>query len=160
MREWEGIILSCQRSFILYIHITYHNYCTGGLLLGWFEPEAKPAFESSPVPSKDWMKNIKNNTAHWQPLWDKVLHRLPILEEVKQPNIYNCPDNFTPDGRWILGESPEVKNYYVAVGMNGNSLQGKLKSFSILSLCSILLHLYLNTILILISFSKRCWWHR
>lgn len=97
----------------------------GGLLLGWFEPGAKPAFENTGVPSKNWRKHIRNDPTHWQPLWDKIIHRLPILKEVKHPNIYNCPDNFTPDGRWILGESPEVKNYYVAVGMNGNSLQGR-----------------------------------
>lgn len=99
---------------------------TGGLLLGWFELGAKPAFENSDIPLKNWVERIKNDPAHWRPLWDKVVHRLPILKEVGIPNIYNCPDNFTPDGRWILGESPEVKNYYVAVGMNGNSLQGKM----------------------------------
>lgn len=103
----------------------YNDNETGGLLLGWFEPDAKPAFESSDVPLKNWREHVKSDPAHWQSLWDKVVHRLPILREVKHPNIYNCPDNFTPDGRWILGESPEVKNYYVAVGMNGNSLQGK-----------------------------------
>lgn len=97
----------------------------GGFLLGWFEPDAKPVFGSGRVPSKDWTKCVKSDPAHWQPLWEKVIHRLPILKEIKNPNIYNWPDNFTPDGRWILGESPEVKNYFVAVGMNGNSLQGK-----------------------------------
>ncbi|KAL1396664.1 hypothetical protein pipiens_010367 [Culex pipiens pipiens] len=40
------------------------------------------------------------------------------------PTITNSPDNFTPDGRWIFGETAEVKNYYVACGMNGNPLQG------------------------------------
>lgn len=48
---------------------------------------------------------------------------MPILEACKQPELVNSPDNFTPDGRWILGESAEVKNYFVACGMNGNSLQ-------------------------------------
>ncbi|XP_011865409.1 PREDICTED: pyruvate dehydrogenase phosphatase regulatory subunit, mitochondrial-like [Vollenhovia emeryi] len=103
---------------------SYMREWKGGFLLGWFEPDAKPAFGSGRVPSKDWAKHMKSDSAHWQPLWEKVIHRLPILKEIKHPNIYNCPDNFTPDGRWILGESPEVKNYFVAVGMNGNSLQG------------------------------------
>ncbi|XP_029676057.1 pyruvate dehydrogenase phosphatase regulatory subunit, mitochondrial-like [Formica exsecta] len=103
---------------------SYMREWQGGLLLGWFEPNAKPAFGSGHVPPKNWMKYVKNDPAHWQLLWDKAIHRLPILKEVEHPNIYNCPDNFTPDGRWILGESPEVKNYFVAVGMNGNSLQG------------------------------------
>ena len=37
--------------------------------------------------------------------------------------LMNTPDAFTPDGAWILGEAPEVANYFVCVGMNGNSLQ-------------------------------------
>lgn len=49
--------------------------------------------------------------------------RFPILEHCYDPELVNSPDNFTPDGRWILGEAPEVKNYFVACGMNGNSLQ-------------------------------------
>lgn len=85
---------------------------------------------------------MKNDPTHWQPLWDKAIHRLPILKEVEYPNIYNCPDNFTPDGRWILGESPEVKNYFVAVGMNGNSLQGILLNVS--KFLIILLYIFLS----------------
>lgn len=100
-------------------------YKIGSLLVGWFEAEAKPAFESGLVPSKNWTRHVKDDPIHWKPLWDKVIHRIPILKSLKKPDVYNYPDNFTPDGRWILGESPEVKNYFVAVGMNGNSLQGK-----------------------------------
>lgn len=48
---------------------------------------------------------------------------MPILGDCKTPELVNSPDNFTPDGRWILGETAEVKNYFVACGMNGNSLQ-------------------------------------
>lgn len=46
-----------------------------------------------------------------------------MLKDCNYPDLTNSPDNFTPDGRWILGETPEVKNYFVACGMNGNSLQ-------------------------------------
>lgn len=58
------------------------------------------------------------------PLWQKAVHRIPELKNYQTPELRNSPDNFTPDGRWILGETPEVTNYFVAVGMNGNSLQG------------------------------------
>lgn len=58
-----------------------------------------------------------------EPLWEKAVHRIPLLKSCHNPNLTNSPDNFTPDGRWILGEVPEVKNYFVACGMNGNSLQ-------------------------------------
>lgn len=57
------------------------------------------------------------------PLWKHAVHRFPQLETIKKPQLFNSPDNFTPDGRWMLGEVPEVKNYFVACGMNGNSLQ-------------------------------------
>ncbi|KAG7209750.1 hypothetical protein KM043_011374 [Ampulex compressa] len=103
---------------------SYMREWKGGVLAGWFEPEAKPAFENGSVPTRNWKQYIKDDPAQWGPLWEKVVHRFPILKKIKQPKVYNCPDNFTPDGRWILGESPEVKNYFVAIGMNGNSLQG------------------------------------
>lgn len=57
------------------------------------------------------------------PLWQNAVNRFPILKGCQEPQLVNSPDNFTPDGRWILGEAPEVKNYFVACGMNGNSLQ-------------------------------------
>ncbi|XP_033366458.1 pyruvate dehydrogenase phosphatase regulatory subunit, mitochondrial-like isoform X1 [Bombus vosnesenskii] len=112
--------LPCIRDFDSY---SYMREWQRGLLIGWFEPESKPAFENGVVPIKDWKNHLTVNTSYWKPLWDKVVHRLPLLKGI-QPNVYNCPDNFTPDGKWILGESPEVKNYFVAVGMNGSSLQG------------------------------------
>ncbi|KOC68604.1 Pyruvate dehydrogenase phosphatase regulatory subunit, mitochondrial [Habropoda laboriosa] len=113
--------LPCIRDYDSYSYI--REWQGGGLLIGWFEPESKPAFENGTVPTQNWKNHLTVDPLHWNPLWDKVVHRLPFLKNIK-PNIYNCPDNFTPDGRWILGESPEVTNYFVAVGMNGNSLQG------------------------------------
>ncbi|OAD55699.1 Pyruvate dehydrogenase phosphatase regulatory subunit, mitochondrial, partial [Eufriesea mexicana] len=110
----------CIRDYDSY---SYMREWQGGLLIGWFEPESRPAFENGIVPIKNWKNHLTVDTLHWKPLWDKIIHRLPLLKNI-QPSVYNCPDNFTPDGRWILGESPEVKNYFVAVGMNGNSLQG------------------------------------
>ncbi|XP_001607504.2 pyruvate dehydrogenase phosphatase regulatory subunit, mitochondrial [Nasonia vitripennis] len=113
--------LPCVRDFDSY---SYMREWQGGILAGWFEPEAKPAFEGSQIPNSNWKQHLKVDSNHWRPLWDKIVHRMPILKEVKKPFVYNCPDNFTPDGRWIMGETSDVKNYYVAVGMNGNSLQG------------------------------------
>lgn len=49
---------------------------------------------------------------------------MPKLKDCQLHTLLNAPDNFTPDGKWILGETPEIDNYFVAAGMNGNSLQG------------------------------------
>ena len=42
--------------------------------------------------------------------------RLPILKETEYDFLLNTPDAFTPDGRWILGEAPEIGNYFVCAG--------------------------------------------
>ncbi|KAJ3639735.1 hypothetical protein Zmor_003076 [Zophobas morio] len=102
---------------------TYTREYEGGFMIGWFEQDAKPAFEDSQVP-RDWLKHIKYDVKHFLPLWEKAVKRIPELSNCKEPEIVNSPDNFTPDGRWILGETAEVNNYFVACGMNGNSLQG------------------------------------
>ncbi|XP_014235720.1 pyruvate dehydrogenase phosphatase regulatory subunit, mitochondrial-like [Trichogramma pretiosum] len=114
--------LPCVRDFDSY---SYMRDWQGGILCGWFESEARPAFEGSGVPSdSNWKQHIQVRPEHWKPLWEKIVYRMPIMSEIKEPFVYNCPDTFTPDGRWIMGESSDVKNYYVACGMNGNSLQG------------------------------------
>ena len=32
--------------------------------------------------------------------------------------FFNGPESFTPDDRYILGEAPELKNFFVAAGFN------------------------------------------
>jgi pyruvate dehydrogenase phosphatase regulatory subunit len=58
------------------------------------------------------------------PFISSATNRMPILKEAPYEMLLNTPDAFTPDGRWILGECPEIGNYYICAGMNGNSLQG------------------------------------
>ena len=58
------------------------------------------------------------------PFIHSATNRLNILKEAEYEMLMNTPDAFTPDGRWVIGETPEVANYFVCVGMNGNSLQG------------------------------------
>ncbi|PSN46364.1 hypothetical protein C0J52_12919 [Blattella germanica] len=126
-------ILPCVRDYDSQI---YFREWDGGFMIGGFELEAKPAFGGARIP-EDWKNRVPQDWKHFilvllriqnvsfiVPLWEKAIHRVPILKDVHNPILTNSPDNFTPDGRWILGETPEVTNYYVAVGMNGNSLQG------------------------------------
>nr|XP_022914897.1 pyruvate dehydrogenase phosphatase regulatory subunit, mitochondrial-like isoform X1 [Onthophagus taurus] len=112
--------LPCVRDYDGY---TYAREYNGGFMIGWFEKEAKPAFSGKQVP-KNFKEHVKCDWNHLMPYWKRAIQRLPILETCKEPNIVNSPDNFTPDGRWIVGETPLIRNYFVACGMNGNSLQG------------------------------------
>ncbi|XP_053671526.1 pyruvate dehydrogenase phosphatase regulatory subunit, mitochondrial-like [Anopheles nili] len=114
-------LLPCIRDYDANLYVRQFDQ---SLLVGWFEKEAKPAFENTKDIPKAWQKHLHQDHDHCVPLWEKAVDRLPVLRELRMPTVRNSPDNFTPDGRLIFGESAEVKNYFVACGMNGNPLQG------------------------------------
>ncbi|XP_047474686.1 pyruvate dehydrogenase phosphatase regulatory subunit, mitochondrial-like isoform X1 [Penaeus chinensis] len=102
-----------------------HTFCltrNQEFVVGGFEKDAKPAFGSG-IPS-NWRETLEGDDEHFRTIREAAEHRLPVLKESQYKPLINAPDNFTPDGKWILGETPEIDNYFVAVGMNGNSLQG------------------------------------
>lgn len=45
------------------------------------------------------------------PYWEKAMSRIPILKNAIYPTLTNSPDTFTPNGKWILGETPEVNHF-------------------------------------------------
>ena len=47
-------------------------------------------------------------------LMSNALHRLPVMEKAEIRSMINGPESFTPDGRYLLGEVPEVS--YKAIG--------------------------------------------
>ena len=51
-------------------------------------------------------------------LMDSALHRIPVLAETGIKKFYNGPESFTPDNQFILGEAPELRNFFVAAGFN------------------------------------------
>ncbi|XP_055542448.1 pyruvate dehydrogenase phosphatase regulatory subunit, mitochondrial-like isoform X2 [Wyeomyia smithii] len=115
-------LLPCIRD---YDSNMYARQYGGEMLVGWFEKEAIPAFENKKDIPKGWKAYLSQNMPnHCTPLWEKAIDRMPALKTTTNPKITNSPDNFTPDGRLIFGETAEVKNYYVACGLNGNPLQG------------------------------------
>ena len=53
-----------------------------------------------------------------EPLLSSLLRRMPQLETLEIMKLVNCPETFTPDMRYIMGESPSVRGYFILVGMN------------------------------------------
>ncbi|KAL4119079.1 hypothetical protein QTP88_011944 [Uroleucon formosanum] len=116
-----GVDLPCIRDFDSHIYAREYN---SGFLVGGFEKIAKPAFLNMKLIPPDWKKDMPSDWKHFMPYWEKAMSRIPILKDAVYPTLANSPDTFTPNGKWILGETPEIDNYFVAVGMNGNPLQG------------------------------------
>ena len=52
------------------------------------------------------------------PYLEKAMSRIPISAEVGVRTFFCGPESFTPDLQPIVGEAPEVRNYFVAAGLN------------------------------------------
>src|SRR4029453_6830520 len=89
----------------------------GGLLMGGFEPVAKP-WGMSGIPQDFTFSLLPEDWEHFQVLMEQALIRIPTLESAPVRRHVNGPESFTPDGRYLLGEAPECRNFFVAAGFN------------------------------------------
>ena len=89
----------------------------GGLLMGGFEPVAKP-WGMSGIPADFAFSLLPEDWEHFQVLMEQALLRIPALESAPVRRHVNGPESFTPDGRFLLGEAPECRNFFVAAGFN------------------------------------------
>jgi heterotetrameric sarcosine oxidase gamma subunit len=97
---------------------TYFKEEVGGLVIGGFEPEAKPWLPPDQLPYPFEFQLLEEDWDHFQILMDNAMLRIPALEDTGIKKFYNGPESFTPDNQFILGEAPELTNFYVAAGFN------------------------------------------
>ena len=95
----------------------YYKEEVGGLLMGGFEPKAKP-WKVDPIPSTFQFELLGEDWDQFEPLMRNAIHRTPCLETAEIKMLLNGPESFTPDGNFILGEAPELRNYFVCAGFN------------------------------------------
>jgi len=91
----------------------------GKMLVGIFEPNAKPAFrEKGRVPEDFSFGEFPDDFDHFEPYLEKSFHRLPMLENAGIRKFFSGPESFTPDTQYLLGETAEVTNLYTCCGFN------------------------------------------
>jgi glycine/D-amino acid oxidase-like deaminating enzyme/glycine cleavage system aminomethyltransferase T len=95
----------------------YFKEEVGGLVMGGFEPLAKP-WGMDGIPETFEFELLAEDWDQFQPLMEAAMHRVPALETAGVKMLLNGPESFTPDGNFILGEAPELRNYFVAAGFN------------------------------------------
>ena len=95
----------------------YYKEEVGGLVMGGFEPQAKP-WKIDPIPSTFQFQLLGEDWDQFEVLMNNAIHRTPCLETAKVKMLLNGPESFTPDGNFILGEAPELRNFFVAAGFN------------------------------------------
>ena len=101
---------------------TYYKYDAGKLLVGAFEPEARP-WGADGIPEDFSFDEIAGNFDHFEPILQGAMARLPALERAGIQKFFCGPESFTPDVRYHIGQAPEYGNCFVAAGLNSIGLQ-------------------------------------
>ena len=95
----------------------YFREEVGGLMVGLFEPVCAP-WKVGGVPSDFNFGELQPDWERMGPYVEKAMQRVPISLDTGVRKFFCGPESFTPDLSPIVGESPELKNYFVAAGLN------------------------------------------
>ncbi|AUQ99648.1 GcvT family protein [Phaeobacter inhibens] len=97
--------------------LTYYKEEVGGLVMGGYEPNPIP-WATDGIPKGFHYSLLDSNFDHFEQLMEQALGRVPALEHAGIKTLTNGPESFTPDGNFIIGEAPELSNFYVGAGFN------------------------------------------
>lgn len=95
----------------------YFREETGGLLVGLFEPACAP-WNVEGIPADFSFGEIPPDWDRMGPYLEKAMQRVPVTLDAGIRKFFCGPESFTPDLKPIVGEAPELKNYWVAAGLN------------------------------------------
>jgi 4-methylaminobutanoate oxidase (formaldehyde-forming) len=106
--------LPCLRDPDGYI---YFKEEVGGLLMGGFEPKAKP-WGMSGIPEPFEFQLLEDDWDQFEILMKNAIMRVPALETAPVKQFVNGPESFTADNNYVLGEAPGVRSLFVLGGFN------------------------------------------
>jgi 4-methylaminobutanoate oxidase (formaldehyde-forming) len=95
----------------------YYKEEVGGLVMGGFEPVAKP-WRVDRIPEHFEFQLLPEDWDQFEVLMRNAIHRTPCLETAGIRMLLNGPESFTLDGNFLLGEAPELRGFYVCAGFN------------------------------------------
>lgn len=96
---------------------TYYREEVGGLMLGLFEPDAA-AWNLDAIPDDFAFGEIEPDWDRVGPHLERAYSRVPSAMNVGVRKLFCGPESFTPDLAPLVGETPEIRNCFVACGMN------------------------------------------
>ncbi|WP_425083563.1 GcvT family protein [Ruegeria profundi] len=100
----------------------YYKEDAGKILLGAFEPNAKP-WGMNGIPDSFEFDQLPEDFDHFEPILEAAVNRMPMLAEAGIHTFFNGPESFTPDDAYHLGLAPEMDNVWVAAGFNSIGIQ-------------------------------------
>ena len=93
----------------------------GKLVLGGFEPKAKPWDPQGPDGDREFLE-LPEDWEQFEPFMRAGLERVPALERAGVRHFMNGPESFTPDTLPLLGESPFLDGFFVAAGFSSTGM--------------------------------------
>jgi 4-methylaminobutanoate oxidase (formaldehyde-forming) len=97
--------------------LTYFKEEVGGLVMGGYEPNPIP-WAVDGIPKDFHYTLLDSNFDHFEQIMELALGRVPALANAGVKMLTNGPESFTPDGNFIIGEAPELRNFFVGAGFN------------------------------------------
>lgn len=101
---------------------TYWKEDAGKLLFGFAHFHAKPwatggipetfCFDSLPFVEEDVLDVL-----------ELAMNRVPLLQDTGIRTFFNGPESYSHDGRFTLGEAPDISGYFVLAGVNSTGIQ-------------------------------------
>jgi 4-methylaminobutanoate oxidase (formaldehyde-forming) len=95
----------------------YFREEVGGLMLGLFEPVCAP-WKVEGVPADFSFGELPPDWDRMGQYVEAAMRRVPISMETGIRKFFCGPESFTPDLQPVVGEAPELRNYFVAAGLN------------------------------------------
>ncbi len=97
--------------------LTYYKEEVGGLTMGGYEPNPV-AWAVNGIPKPFNFQLLNPDFDHFAPTMELAIGRVPALADAGINQLINGPESFTPDGNFILGEAPELRNCFIGAGFN------------------------------------------
>lgn len=99
----------------------YFKEDAGKMLVGWFEHNAKGC-PTSRIHEDFCFDEFEVDMEHIEPYVLAGIETFPALRETGIRTFFNGPESFTSDNLHLLGPTPELRDFYVACGMNSKGI--------------------------------------
>ncbi len=95
----------------------YYREEVGGLMIGLFETVCAP-WNVGGIPNDVSFASLPPDWDRMGPYVERAMSRVPISADTGIRTFFCGPESFTPDLAPVVGEAPELRNYFVAAGLN------------------------------------------
>jgi heterotetrameric sarcosine oxidase gamma subunit len=89
----------------------------GKVMVGFFEPVGRP-WAVGGIPEDFCFNDIPPDWDRMMPYVERAMRRVPCLLERGIKLFFCGPESFTPDHNYLMGPAPNLRNFFVAAGMN------------------------------------------